>query len=473
MDVCVQHRDKCLDSRGANAGISYCEGICAQQHHRADNFSCEGFSDAAGMTHDEVFLKCFVLFPRDDNVAEFSESSSDPVTDEVAFDTVVNNLARSRHSGKGIGREFGSQPFPGNQCDFPKVEGGSVDLNRVHPRSISYRGGGRGTCLTIVFAMIRSHRTATMLGFAVAFLWGMSFLSIKVALTGLSPMTLAFSRFAVASALLPLIALVLKQKLAVRPRDLPLLSAGGFVGVTLYFFFENNGILRLSASESSLIIGTIPVVTILAERLFFGARHGTRVYAGVIASFAGVALIVFKSGGGKSSLPGFLFMCGAALSWVVYTFLTRPLSARYRLLTVTFWQILSGMIGCIPFAILETIASGGIVPAASLQLQGAPAMPAASSLPVLLNVLYLGVFASAIGYWFYVSTLETLGAAKSSVFINLIPVVSVIAAYILLGERLGTLQLAGGLVAVAGVFLATAEEKSGASGSGRKKDLFL
>ncbi len=293
--------------------------------------------------------------------------------------------------------------------------------------------------------MLRSNGAATALGFAVAFLWGMTFISIKVALTGLSPMTLALSRFIVASALLPAIAWLLKEKLAVRPRDLPILAAAGLVGVTLYFFFENNGILRLSASESSLIIGAIPVLTILAERFIYGARHGTRVYAGILLSFAGVALIVTQSSGGKSSLPGYLFMAGAALSWVAYTFLTKPLSGKYGLLAVTFWQIFFGMLGCVPFAILEN--TGTNVRAISLPPE------------VWLNVLYLGIFASAIGYWFYVITLEKLGASKSSVFINLIPVVSVVAAYILLGERLAPTQFAGGIVAVAGVFLATATER--------------
>jgi drug/metabolite transporter (DMT)-like permease len=300
--------------------------------------------------------------------------------------------------------------------------------------------------------MIRSNGAATALGFAVAFLWGMTFISIKVALSGLSPMTLALSRFIVASALLPLMAFFIKEKLSVRPRDLPVLAAAGLVGVTLYFFFENNGILRLSASESSLIIGAIPVLTILAERFIYGARHGKRVYAGIILSFAGVALIVTRSSGGSSSLPGYLFMGGAALSWVAYTFLTKPLSGKYGLLAVTFWQIFFGMLGCIPFAILENFKADA----------------RAISLPpaVWLNVLYLGIFASAIGYWFYVITLERLGASKSSVFINLIPLVSVAAAYILLGERLGPEQLAGGFVAIAGVFLATAAERKPRSKGG-------
>lgn len=279
-------------------------------------------------------------------------------------------------------------------------------------------------------------------GLAVAFLWGLTFLSIKVAVRELPPMTLALARFIIASALLPLIALVLKQSLAVRVRDLPLLAAGGFVGITLYFLCENNGIMLLSASEASIIVGTIPVVTLIAEVVVYRTRPGKRVWAGVILSFLGVSIMVLRSEGATTSPLGYVYMIGAALSWTLYSFLTKPLSGRYPLLALTFWQIFFGMIFCIPFAVAE---------------RPVLAMP---SMPVVLNVLYLGVFGSAIGYWLYVVMLERLGAGRASVFINLIPVVSVIAAFIVLGERLGALQLVGGIAAVGGVYLATLSPRS-------------
>jgi drug/metabolite transporter (DMT)-like permease len=77
------------------------------------------------------------------------------------------------------------------------------------------------------------------------------------------------------------------------------------------------------------------------------------------------------------------------------------------------------------------------------------------STPVLLNVVFLGVLASAVGYWLWVMVLDKLGASRSSVFINLIPVVSVVASFIVLGERLAPPQLAGGAATVIGVYLAT------------------
>jgi drug/metabolite transporter (DMT)-like permease len=160
----------------------------------------------------------------------------------------------------------------------------------------------------------------------------------------------------------------------------------------------------------------------------------------------GVALIVAPSiGGGSSSVEGFLYMGGAAACWVAYAMVTKPLSARYGGMNITFWQSVFGLVGCVPFAIAES-----------------PAWKAPGPV-VALNVLYLGVLCSAAGYLLYIVAMERLGAGTTSVFLNLVPVVSVAAAFFILGERLGALTLAGGAIAIAGVYLATTPGGSSAT----------
>ncbi|MCE5256654.1 MAG: DMT family transporter [Spirochaetaceae bacterium] len=291
--------------------------------------------------------------------------------------------------------------------------------------------------------MGRKRNTDSLYGLAVAFFWGLTFLSIKVAVTELKPMTLALLRFVIASALLPLIALVTHTSLALKKKDIPLLALSGFVGVTLYFFFENNGIMRLSATESSIIVGTIPLLTLMIEMILSHRKPKPIVTIGIVLSFLGVILMVVKSAAAKSSPLGYLYMIGAAVSWSAYSFLTKPLSARYPQLSITFWQIFFGMLGCIPFALTEGQSFAALSP------------------KVIFNLLYLGIFGSALGYWFYVIMLDRMGATQSSVFINLIPVVSVIASFIVLGERLAPLQLFGGVVAIAGVYMATTTRRKG------------
>jgi len=287
----------------------------------------------------------------------------------------------------------------------------------------------------------KDRTVARVFGLSTALIWGLSFLSIKTAVAEVPPMTLGFLRFAIASLLLPIIALLVKEDLRVKPRDLPVLFLGGMVGYTLYFLGENNGVKLLSASESSILIGTIPVATMLAERLFLRTRLPLRAYVGAILSLGGVALIVARTAGGSSSLAGWLYMGLAALCWVVYAFITRRISSSYGRVAVTFWQTLFGLLGFIPFALTES---------ASWTMPSGVAW---------LNILYLGIFCSAIGYWFYISALDIIGPGASSVFINLIPVVTVIAAFFVMGDRLTLGQWLGALVAIAGVYLATMPER--------------
>lgn len=295
---------------------------------------------------------------------------------------------------------------------------------------------------------MNTKQMAFLYGILVAILWGLSFLSIKVVVAVLPPMTLAAARFIVACAVLPGIAWLAGEDLRIARRDAPVLVLGGILGVTLYFYFENNGILLLSASESSIIIGTIPVVSVIAERIFLGTRLPGRVYTGSVLSFAGVALIVLRPSGSSSSPLGYLYMVGAVAAWVAYTFATRNVSRRYGRLSVTFWQSFFGLVGCIPFALLEARAWK------------------APGTAVVLNVLYLGLLCSAAGYWLYMAAMDHLGIGKASVFVNLITVVAVVAAFFLLGDRMSLVQWIGAAVTLAGVYLATAVESRSPAAAG-------
>lgn len=285
--------------------------------------------------------------------------------------------------------------------------------------------------------MATTKKTAILLATLTAFIWGLSFLSIKTAVAVIPPITLGLARFVMADIVLLAIFAIMRKRPRLARKDLPLMAGAGLVGVTLYFLGENNGVLLLSASEASIIVGTIPVITMLAERLFTKARLSAWQYAGAGLSALGVALIVVESLRLSPAPLGYLYMGLAALSWVAYAFMTRPLLGKYDTLEVTFWQSVFGAAGFVPFALAERTDWAAVTPV------------------VALNVLYLGVFCSAVGYLFYVASLKALGAGVSSVFINLIPVVSVVASFLLLGERLSPIQLGGGAVAVAGVYLAS------------------
>ena len=294
---------------------------------------------------------------------------------------------------------------------------------------------------------VARHRVASLYGILSAVLWGISYPSTKVAVAAIPPMTLTAVQFSIACLALPAIALLAGEDLRVARRDLPVLALAGILGVTLFYYCQNNGVLKLSASESALIIATVPIVSVIADRIFLGTRLSLRVYAGSLLSFAGVALIVVQPAlASAASLKGYLYMFGAVLAWVAYSFATLRVAGRYGRLSVSFWQCLSGTLFCLPFALAESAGWRRPTPI------------------VAFNVLELGLMGSVVAFGLFVATIDHIGVGKASLFINLIPAVAVVAGYFLLGDRLGLLQFAGGAIVVAGVYLAMAPRGTPAGG---------
>jgi drug/metabolite transporter (DMT)-like permease len=270
-------------------------------------------------------------------------------------------------------------------------------------------------------------------------------------------MSLGMLRFAIALVFL----YVIKRKHApaekLRPRDIPLLFAAGLTGVTLYFFFENNGVALVSASEASIAVGSIPALTMIADWLFEKIKKKrTAVYTktgnapettnafqwfGCLISIAGVLLVAGVSLNISGSVLGYIYMGGAAFSWVVYSFLTRSLFVRCSRIYIVFWQTVAGFIFFIPFSIPELKNWG------------------TADTEVIIHLFFLGICCSALGYWLYVHALENLGVSVCAIFINLIPVVTVIAGFFMLGDRLALLQWLGAVLVIAGVYLAMIQRR--------------
>jgi drug/metabolite transporter (DMT)-like permease len=273
--------------------------------------------------------------------------------------------------------------------------------------------------------------------------WGLSFVSSKTILnSGVPPMTMVCIRFVLATVILNVFLRKLDPAARLRRADILPLAASGLFGVTIYFFFESRGIRLTSASHASLIIAVIPVITVLAEALFFRARIRWLTVAGVLLSVVGVVLVVGIAGGAVS-IAGDLFMFGACLSWVIYIFLSRNLHRRLSDIAITAYQSLFGTAFLIPLALLE-------------MRQWVPITLSAG-----LNLAYLAIFCSALSNFLYVYALSRMGPIAVSPYVNLIPVVGVLGGVALLGESITWLQVFGGVVILAGVLIVSRKQPAG------------
>ena len=285
-----------------------------------------------------------------------------------------------------------------------------------------------------------------------ALFWGLSFISIKVAVETVPPMTLALLRFIVAALLLYPWLRLSEPNCSLKSKHRSKIALTGFIGVTLYFFFQNTGILYTSASEASLIIAGIPVLTLLADVIFCKSPLSLRQCLGIALSMPGVYFLLQSGESSAGGWLGNLYMFGAALSWVSYCLLTRPLGKYYSQLAIVTYQALFGAVALLQLSLLEAAAWQPL------------------DLNALLHIAYLGIFCSALGYYLYVYAMEQLGVSTVSLFVNFIPVVSVAGGFFLLGEKIAPLQLLGGLIIICAVIIVSCGN-SGNKGAIDKSDL--
>ena len=230
--------------------------------------------------------------------------------------------------------------------------------------------------------------------FATVSFWGLSFTSAKYVLnTGFPPLTLAFLRFLLASAIVfPLQRPEVRKERIEKKTFLPLLSSSLF-GITLYFFFENQGIKLTSASNASLVIACIPVFTILAEFFLNKTAVGPWKILGIACSVGGVYLIV-SSGIEAKLYPGVIkgniFMICACLCWTGYIMTSSRLKKLYTGIRLLFFQFTFGTCLLLPLALVEY--RRWIFPGAV----------------GVLGIVYLGAVCSALGYYLYLYGLSKL-----------------------------------------------------------------
>lgn len=268
---------------------------------------------------------------------------------------------------------------------------------------------------------------------ATVVLWASAFPAIRVGLDGLGVVGLSLARLIVASVALALVAPVLKVRLP-RRRDLPLIALCGLTGMSAYQLLLNWGEVHVPAGTASLLVAVAPVFSVLLATAFLGERLTRNTVAGSVIAIAGAALIALAGGTGGFSVSA-LVVLAAALVQGVYHFATKPLLKRYSGLEVACYAMWTGTAFLLPLS-----------PHAFSGLAAAPAS-------ALVSAVYLGLLPSALGFVVWGYAVARLTVATSTAALYLVPPVALVVAFGWLGETPRLIELAGGLVSIAGVVL--------------------
>jgi drug/metabolite transporter (DMT)-like permease len=289
--------------------------------------------------------------------------------------------------------------------------------------------------------MKNNNSIPTYLALATAvFFWGLSFIATKIALQSFTPFCLIFFRFFTA-AIFFIFLLWRTGFPSFTGKTLKSLLLLALMEPGLYFLFETFGLQYTSATKTSLIIATIPIVVLVLSAFFLKERLRPINMLGIVISLAGVAMLVF-GGRVQTALNGMMFgdmlIIGAVLAASVYMILTRRLGESLSSLQITGMQIIFGALLFFPLFLWD-------LPKLNWQ---------EVSRESFIALIVLTIFATIGAFLCYNYALTRIPAAQAAVCINGIPLVTACGAWALLGETLTSMQLMGGILVLVSVLLA-------------------
>ena len=269
--------------------------------------------------------------------------------------------------------------------------------------------------------------------------WGTTFISTKVLLTDFQPVEILFVRLLLGLMALfivyphPLKGVTLKQELT--------FAAAGLTGITMYYLMENIALNLTMASNVGVIVSVSPFFTVILASIFLKEEGKMKFnfFLGFVVAMIGIALISFN--GAKLQLnPIGDFLClGCAFVWGCYSILSKKIGEYgYSVIQTTRKIFIYGILFMIPTLFFF-----------DFQLDLKTLMEP----KYLLNYLYLGLCASATCFVSWNYAVRSLGAVKTSIYIYLIPVITIVASALILKEPITCMSAAGTILAILGLVL--------------------
>jgi len=275
----------------------------------------------------------------------------------------------------------------------------------------------------------------------VTLIWGINFIFVKIALDEFSPLAFNGLRMTFASLILLLVLFFTKQGLGVAKKDIGKLVILGIIGNTVYQLLFIHGINLTTASNTSIIMAMTPASVALLSSIFKHEKIHWVAWFGIALSFVGFYLVIAKQPGSFvfswENLKGDMMIFCGNLVWAVYTVFSKPLLGRISPLKWSSLTLAVGTLFYLPFCF----------PALARQEFGQISNKA------WFMLAFSGIFALAICYVVWYSSVKRVGNSKTVIYGNIVPIFTVIFAYIFIAERIGLWQAVGAAIILVGVYL--------------------
>lgn len=291
-------------------------------------------------------------------------------------------------------------------------------------------------------AMGINRRRAMLEALFAVVVWGASFVATKVALRYASPGVVVWLRFAMGVIILGIAVLAGGKFALPEKRDWVYLASLGFLGITFHQWLQSTGLVTSQATTTGWIVASIPVFMALLGWLALKEKLFWLQVAGILLSAFGVLLVVTRGdlgllASGKFGTVGDFLILISAPNWAVFSILSRRGLQKYPATLMMFYVMAFGWL----FSSVLLFAQGGMSQIGSIPWDG------------WAGIAFLGIFCSGLAYIFWYDALQALPVAQTGAFLYIEPIVTVIVAALILGERLYLATLLGGVLILSGVWL--------------------
>jgi drug/metabolite transporter (DMT)-like permease len=270
--------------------------------------------------------------------------------------------------------------------------------------------------------------------------WGISFVSTKAVVDTIEPYTLLALRFAIGALFLLALLVVKRYPLTLPLQYIPHVIVLSVLGVFIHQVIQATALLSIDASAAGWMISFSPVFTVILSMLFLHEKMTWLRSAGMLIAIIGVLMVTSARSGQSPGFEvnfGYILMVLSTLNWAVYSVLLKRLRVPLPSLIVTFYMSLLGCLLSIPFL---------------LRSKGWENMTFLTNTE-WAHILFLGIFVSGVGYWYWAKALEVMEATRVSMFLYLEPLVTFIAAVLLLHEKILFISILGGIIIILGVIM--------------------
>ncbi|MFK0524594.1 DMT family transporter [Paenibacillus illinoisensis] len=295
------------------------------------------------------------------------------------------------------------------------------------------------------------HTAGHLLALLTILIWGTTFISTKILLIDFTPVEILLFRFLIGYAVLFLIYPRVMRISTIR--DEMLFMAAGLCGVTLYFLIENIALVFTLASNAGVIVSIAPFFTAVLAHFFLKDEPLSRHFVvGFAIALTGIVIIAFN---GRYSLQlnplGDLLAFVAPAVWAIYSVLMRKIGdLQYHTIGATRKVFFYGLLFMLPALFLFEFHFD---------------MERLADLSNLSNLLFLGVGASALCFATWNRAVSLLGAVKTSVYIYLVPVITLLASALLLHEPITWITMLGAVLTLLGSIISERKVRKHAPGS--------